>query len=141
MCRVSARRLSFYNFAWELLKATNLQAESKILKNILEHQIYQSKQKISKKKTVFRTLKVERGQKYAWTEFAGPTQNLKKNIGTSNQPFKTKIFPKKVCLVPQMCTGPKNSYGGYPTELAQGTQKTIELKLSSENLNLKRRSV
>jgi hypothetical protein len=32
MCRVSARRLSIYNFAWELLKATNLQAESKILK-------------------------------------------------------------------------------------------------------------
>jgi hypothetical protein len=79
--------------------ATNLQAESKILKKILEHQIYQSKQKISKK-TVFRTLKVERGQIYARVEFAGPTQNPKKNIRTSNQPIKTKIFPKKVCLVP-----------------------------------------
>jgi hypothetical protein len=99
MCRVSARRLSIYNFARELLKATNLQAESKILKKILEHQIYQSKQKISKK-TVFRTLKVERDQKYARTEFTGPTQNPKKCIGTSNQPIKTKIFPKKVCLVP-----------------------------------------
>jgi hypothetical protein len=99
MCRVSARRLSIYNFAWGLLKATNLQAESKILKKILEHQIYQSKQKNSKKKTVFRTLKVERGQKYARTEFADPTQNPKKIIGTSNQPIKTKIFPKKVCLV------------------------------------------
>jgi hypothetical protein len=32
MCRVSARRLSIYNFAWEALNATNLQAESKILK-------------------------------------------------------------------------------------------------------------
>jgi hypothetical protein len=32
MCRVSARRLSIYNFAWELLKTRNLQAESKILK-------------------------------------------------------------------------------------------------------------
>jgi hypothetical protein len=30
------------------------------------------------KKTVFRTFKVERGQKYARTEFAGPTQNPKK---------------------------------------------------------------
>jgi hypothetical protein len=74
----------------------------------LEHQIYQSKQKISKK-TVFRTLKMERGQKYALTEFAGSTQKPKKNIRTSNQPIKTKIFPKKVCLVPQMCTGAKNS--------------------------------
>jgi hypothetical protein len=75
MCRVSARRLFIYNFAWGLLKASNLQAEYKILKKLLEHQIYQPKQKNSKKKTVFRTLKVERGQKYARTEFAGPTQN------------------------------------------------------------------
>jgi hypothetical protein len=50
------------------------------------------------------------------------TQNPKKNIGTANQPIKTKIFPKKVCLVPQMCTGAKNSYGGYPTEFAGLTQ-------------------
>jgi hypothetical protein len=54
------------------------------------------------------------------TEFAGSTQNPKKNIGTSNQPIKMKIFPKKVCLVPQMCIGAKNSCGGYPTELASG---------------------
>jgi hypothetical protein len=58
-------------------------------------------------------------------------------INQSNRKFSQ----KKVCLVSQMCTGAKNSYGGYPTELAQGTQKTIGLKLSSENLNLKRRSV
>jgi hypothetical protein len=57
-------------------------------------------------------------------EFAGWIQNPKKNIGTSNQPIKTKIFPKKVCLVPEMCTGAKNSYGGYPTELAPGAWKT-----------------
>jgi hypothetical protein len=74
MCRVSARKLSIYNFAWGLLKVSNLQAESKILKKLLEHQIYQSKQKISKK-TVFRSLKMERGQKYTRTKFAGPTQN------------------------------------------------------------------
>jgi hypothetical protein len=95
MCRVSARKLSIYNFAWGLLKA-----ESKILKKLLEHQIYQSKQKKSKKKTVLRTLKVERGQKYAWTEFADPTQNPKKIIRTSNQQVRTKFFPKEVCLVP-----------------------------------------
>jgi hypothetical protein len=64
----------------------------------LEHQIYQAKQKISKK-NVFRTLKEERGQKYAHTEFAGPTQNPKKIIRTSNQPIRTKFFSKKVCLV------------------------------------------
>jgi hypothetical protein len=50
------------------------------------------------------------------------TQNPKKNIGTSNQPFKTKIFPKKVCLVHSKCKGAKNSYGGYPTEFAGLTQ-------------------
>jgi hypothetical protein len=49
---------------------------------------------------VFRTLKVERDQKYSRTEFAGPTQNPKKIKETSNQPIKTKLFPKKVCLVP-----------------------------------------
>jgi hypothetical protein len=53
MCRVSARRFSISNFAWGLLKASNLQAESKIIKKILEHQIYQSKPKISKKKLCF----------------------------------------------------------------------------------------
>jgi hypothetical protein len=33
---------------------------------------------------------------------------------------KRKFSQKLVCLVPQMCTGAKNSYGGYPTELAPG---------------------
>jgi hypothetical protein len=37
---------------WELLEAINLQVESKILEKILEHQIYQSKLKISKKNCV-----------------------------------------------------------------------------------------
>jgi hypothetical protein len=51
-------------------------------------------------------------------------QNLRAqpNIRTSNQPIKTKFSQKKVCLVPQMCTGAKNSYGGYPTEFAGSTQ-------------------
>jgi hypothetical protein len=66
---------------------------------------------------------------------------LKKIIGTPNLPIKKKVFPKKVCLNPQKCKGAKNSYWGYPTESAPGALKTIELKLSSKNLNLKRRSV
>jgi hypothetical protein len=37
------------------------------------------------------------------TEFAGSIQNPKKIILTSNQPIRTKMFPKKVCLVPQKC--------------------------------------
>jgi hypothetical protein len=34
------------------------------------------------------------------TKFAGSTQNPKKFIRTPNLPIRTKIFPKKVCLVP-----------------------------------------
>jgi hypothetical protein len=33
-------------------------------------------------------------------EFAGSTQNPKKNIGTPNLSIKTKIFSTKVCLAP-----------------------------------------
>jgi hypothetical protein len=55
--------------------------------------------------------------------------------GTPNLPIKKKIFAKEVCL------GAKNSYRDYPTEFAPGAQKTIGLKLSSKNLNLKRKSV
>jgi hypothetical protein len=77
-----------------------LQAESKILKKIIGRPNLSIKTKNFENKIVFRTLKVERDQKYARTEFAGSTQNPKKNIGTSNQPIKTNIFPKKACLVP-----------------------------------------
>jgi hypothetical protein len=98
MFRVSARRLSIYNFAWGLLKTSNLQAESKFLKKIIGTKSINQNKKFLKK-NVFRTLKVERGQKYAWTELAGPTQYPKKIISTSNQPIRTKFFPKKVCLV------------------------------------------
>jgi hypothetical protein len=73
MFRVSARRLSIYNFTWE----------PKSQKKILEHQFYQSKQKISKKKTVFRTLKVKRGQN---------TKKNYRNIKSTNQ---NEIFPNK----------------------------------------------
>jgi hypothetical protein len=66
---------------------------------------------------------------------------LKKTTRTPNLPIKMKIFPKKVCLVPLKCKGAENSYGVYPTEFAPGALKTVGLKLRSENLNLKRRSV
>jgi hypothetical protein len=47
---------------------------------------------------MFDTLKEKRSLKFVrsyQTEFAGSTQNPKNIIGTSNQPFRTKIFPKK----------------------------------------------
>jgi hypothetical protein len=56
MCRVSAKRLSIYNFAWELLKATNLQAESKILKYWNIKSTNQNEN--FSKKNMFGTLKV-----------------------------------------------------------------------------------
>jgi hypothetical protein len=83
------------------------------------------------------TLKVERGQKYARTEFAGPTQNPKKIIRTSNQPIKTKFFPKKVCLVPQKCKGAKILYEVYPTEFAGLTQNPK--KISEHQINQSKR--
>jgi hypothetical protein len=50
---------------------------------------------------MFRSSKVKRRQKIVYPkEFAGSTQNPKNMIGTPNLPFRTKIFPKKVCLVP-----------------------------------------
>jgi hypothetical protein len=66
-----------------------------------EHQIYQSKRKFSKKS--MSSVKECIGAKNSYggypTEFAGSTQNPKKMIGTSNQPIRTKIFPRKVCLI------------------------------------------
>jgi hypothetical protein len=54
--------------------------------------------------------------------------------GTPNLPIKKKIFPKKVCLVKSV-KEPKIRMGD------PGASKTIGLKLSSENHNLKKRSV
>jgi hypothetical protein len=55
-------------------------------------------------------------------KFAGSTENHKKNIETSNLPIPTKMYPRKLCFVPQKCKGAKNSYRGYATELAGSTQ-------------------
>jgi hypothetical protein len=45
---------------------------------------------------------------------------LKKILEHQINQSKRKFSQKKVCSLPQMCTGAKNSYGGYPTELAPG---------------------
>jgi hypothetical protein len=74
MCRVSARRLSIYNFVWRLLKGhqkcifntskvkktkihmgsirQSMQAQPKTIKKNSEHQINQSEQKFYQKKYV-----------------------------------------------------------------------------------------
>jgi hypothetical protein len=66
------------------------------------------------------SLMLNRSRKHPM-EFTGSTQNSKKNIRTPNLPVRTKIFPKKVCLVPYK-KGGKNSCGSYPTEFAGSTQ-------------------
>jgi hypothetical protein len=51
------------------------------------------------KKTVFRTLKVEKSQKFVWglpDEICRLDQKFKKIIETSNQPIRTKIFLQKM---------------------------------------------
>jgi hypothetical protein len=80
-----------------------LQAEPKILKKIIETPNLPIKTKNFSKNCVSYPKKWK-GAKNLYggypTEFAGTTQNPKKNIGTSNQPIRTKILPKKECLVP-----------------------------------------
>jgi hypothetical protein len=86
---------------WSILKEKSVarirkKNPKKIMRTLNQNEIFP-------KKSMFSTLKAL-GTKNLYggylTEFAGSTQNHKKNIGTSNQPIKTKIFPKKVCLVP-----------------------------------------
>jgi hypothetical protein len=59
-----------------------VQVQPKILKNLSEHQIYQSKRKFSQKKVCL-VPKECKGAKNLYgsyqTEFAGSTQNIKKN--------------------------------------------------------------
>jgi hypothetical protein len=127
MCHVSARRLSIYNFAWELLMAhkkvylvpqnwkgannsyeyfaKNLQAQPKILKNNWKTKSTEIpiKTKNFSKKLCFLPKKWK-GARNLYesypTKFAGPIQNPKKILGTSNQSIRTKIILKKVFLVP-----------------------------------------
>jgi hypothetical protein len=72
MCRVSARRLSIYNFVWGLLKAAK--------------KVYLIPQKWKKNKNIYGIY---------MTKFASSTQNYKKIIKTPNQPFEIKKISKK----------------------------------------------
>jgi hypothetical protein len=120
MCCVSARKLSINNYAWGLLKATkklylvhqnwkeannsyvgyptNLQAEPKILKKLLELQIYQSERKISQKKNCSSYLRSEKEPKICMKATQQicrlDPKSLKnyRNIKSTNQNEK---FPKK----------------------------------------------
>jgi hypothetical protein len=88
------------------------------------------------KKSMYSTLKGTKNSYGGYpTEFAGSTQNPEKIIETSNQPIRTKILPKKVLKKKERS---QQFVWGYPTE---EPKKTIGLKLSSKNRNLKRRSV
>jgi hypothetical protein len=91
----------------------NLQAQPKIIKKLSKYKINQSKQKKFKKK-VFLVPQKGKGAKNLYesypTEFTGSTQNPKKNIRT-NQLIRTKIFQKKVCLVPYKEKEPKICMG------------------------------
>jgi hypothetical protein len=57
-------------------------------------------------------------------KFAGSTQNVKKMVGTSNQPIRTKNFPKKVCLIRYKCKGAKNLQA-QPKILKQSSKHKI----------------
>jgi hypothetical protein len=70
------------------------------------------------------------------TEFPGLTQNRKKIIGTSNQLIRMKIFQKKSKFITLKVKWSQKSFREYLTEFAQGSLKTIWVKLSSKNLNL-----
>jgi hypothetical protein len=72
MCRVSARTLSIYNFAWRLLKAIK--------------KVYLIPQKWKKNKDTYT---------FYPTKFASSTQKHKKVIETPNQPIKIKKIPNK----------------------------------------------
>jgi hypothetical protein len=74
----------------------NLQAKPIILKKSSEHQIYQSEQKFSQKNYV----SYPKSVKDPKNRMGATRQNPKKNYQTPNLPIRTKIFPKKVCLVP-----------------------------------------
>jgi hypothetical protein len=123
MCRVSAKILSIYNFAWGLLKATKKvylipQKWKKKTKIHMGSGIWDLSDKVCKlnpktsknyqntkstnhdenffKKSMFSTLK-RKGAKNSYKDY--PTE-LAVILKPSNQPIKTKIFPKKICFVP-----------------------------------------
>jgi hypothetical protein len=94
MCHVSARRLSIYNFAWGLLKASNLQAGSKILKEIIGTPNLSMKKKNSKKNCVS-YLKSGKRPKICPDGICRPDPNPKKNYKNIKSTNQNEIFPKK----------------------------------------------
>jgi hypothetical protein len=76
----------------------NLQAQHNILKKSSKYQIYQSERKFSKKKQCFVPLKCK-GAKNSYrgypTEFAGSTQNVRKNCLNIKSTNQNKKFPIK----------------------------------------------
>jgi hypothetical protein len=86
---------------------------------------------------MFRTLKLERSQKFASEmEFAGSTQNPTKIIRTSCNLIRTKIFPKK-----SMFSTLKVQWNQKLNRIRPRALKTIGIKLSANNLYLKRKSI
>jgi hypothetical protein len=73
MCRVYARRLSIYNFVWELLKATK--------------KVYLIPQKWKKNKETYGIYP---------TKFASSTKKSSEVIETPNQPIENKISNKSM---------------------------------------------
>jgi hypothetical protein len=78
----------------------NLQAQPKSLEKIRNIKSANQNENYPKKSMVI-TLKVERIQKFVWTELAGSTENVKKKLSEHqiNQ-SKHKCSQKKVCFVP-----------------------------------------
>jgi hypothetical protein len=70
-------------------------------------------------------------------EFADLTQNLDKMARKTNQTIKSKNFPKNYLYYLKSEKKPKIP---IPTEYAPRASKTVKLKLSSNNINLKRKS-
>jgi hypothetical protein len=56
-------------------------------------------------------------------EFAGPTQKPKIIIESRNQPTRTKILPKKMCLVRKSDKGQKTRIGATRRNSTPGPQK------------------
>jgi hypothetical protein len=78
-----------------------LQAQPKILKKTIRHQIYQSGRKFSQKNYVsyLKSVKEPKIRKGATRQnLQAQPRILKKISGTSNQPIRTKIFTKKLLL-------------------------------------------
>jgi hypothetical protein len=105
MWRVSARRLSIYNFVWELLKATK--------KVYLIPQKWRKSEKKTKihMESIWESLQAQLA--------ANHKKNYRNTKSTNRNQKKSQI---KVCLVLQKWKKAKNSHRSYQTEFAGSTQ-------------------